>query len=304
MYLTNLPDHNAPGFNEALHFSRFKKHNIIFKAASDTGYCERHVGCLSIKTVQNGMEWYGVNHRQIALRPGQFLILNDDQEYSCKVDRHSKTTLLSIFFSHAFASTVLLDASISPETSLDNFHEIGRTIPEFFQTLNNIGPAMQQKLFNLTHTLDQSGYDPDVVDEHLTFLLNDMLRENKINGDRANSILSVKPATKTEIYKRLCIAKDFMLTTFMDKPNLALIGRTACLSVPQLVRQFKVAFGITPHQYLTQIRLSHAAELLNGSRTPVNEIALACGFEDNSAFSRAFKSKYAVQPTRFKQASV
>jgi AraC family transcriptional regulator len=301
MYLTSLPDHNTPGFDEALHFNKFKKHNIVFKAASDTGYCERHVGCLSIKTVQSGLEWYGVNHRKIALRPGQFLILNDDQEYSCKVDRHSRTTILSIFFSHAFASSVLLDASNSEDASLDNFHEIGRTIPEFFQTLSNIGPKMQQKLFNLTHTLDQIGYEPDVVDEHLTFLLNDMLRENKINVDRANSIRSVKPATKTEIYKRLCIAKDFMHATFMDKPDLALIGRTACLSVPQLIRQFKVAFEITPHQYLTQIRLSHAAEQLSLSRTPVNEIALACGFEDNSAFSRAFKSKYGVQPSRFKK---
>ena len=82
MYFTSLPDHREPGFDEQLHFSKFKRHNIIFNALSSKSHCEHHVGCLSIKTVSCGEEWYQTSSNPLAVKPGQFLVLNDDQEYS------------------------------------------------------------------------------------------------------------------------------------------------------------------------------------------------------------------------------
>src|SRR6478736_5764344 len=68
MYFTSLPDHSNPLFDEQLHFSRFKKQNIIFNAPSKESHCDNHVGCLSFKTLLNGgEEWYGVNNRQLAV---------------------------------------------------------------------------------------------------------------------------------------------------------------------------------------------------------------------------------------------
>src|SRR5882724_5501463 len=74
MYFTSLPDHTKPGFDEQAHFGKFKTHNVIFNALSSGVHCDHHVGCLSLKTVLQGEEWYGVNHRHVALRPSQFLI--------------------------------------------------------------------------------------------------------------------------------------------------------------------------------------------------------------------------------------
>lgn len=97
MYFTSLPDNTDPAFDEELHFSRFKKQNIVFNAKSANSFCERHVGCLSIKTVLSGEEWYGVDNRQLAVRPGQFLLLNDDQDYSCRIDSAEEVRVLSVF---------------------------------------------------------------------------------------------------------------------------------------------------------------------------------------------------------------
>src|SRR5262245_45486481 len=97
MYFTTLPDHSNPSFNEKLHFDKFGKHNVIFKAAAAKSHCDLHVGCLSIKTVLSGTENYGVGKRQLHVRPGLFLILNDHQEYSCRMDEPATT--LSVFFS-------------------------------------------------------------------------------------------------------------------------------------------------------------------------------------------------------------
>src|ERR1041385_3881711 len=142
MYFTSLPDHNKPGFDEQLHFSNFKKHNIVFNALISNSHCENHVGCLSFKTVLSGEEWYGINNRRVAVRPGQFLILNDDQIYSSSIDTIGKVQSFSIFFRNEFASAAFADKLQNEEQSLDNpFYNEGR-IPEFFQTLSYTGPGL------------------------------------------------------------------------------------------------------------------------------------------------------------------
>ncbi|QNR85803.1 hypothetical protein H9N25_04925 [Pedobacter riviphilus] len=98
MYLTSLPDHSNPDFDQDLHFRRFKMQNVVFNTVSSYSFCDDHVGCLSFKTILKGEEWYGVNNRRLAIRPGQFLILNDEQNYSCKIDSHDKVRGYRFFF--------------------------------------------------------------------------------------------------------------------------------------------------------------------------------------------------------------
>src|SRR5882757_9772292 len=109
MYFTSIPDHSKPGFDEQLHFSKFRKHNIIFNTLSSYGGCENHVGCLSFKTVLTGEEWYGINNNRVAVRPGQFLVLNDEQTYSCNIAGSEKVRIFSVFFKNEFAASVLND---------------------------------------------------------------------------------------------------------------------------------------------------------------------------------------------------
>jgi AraC-like DNA-binding protein len=141
-----------------------------------------------------------------------------------------------------------------------------------------------------------------MVDEHLVFLLHDLTVVHKIEGNRAKHVSAVKASTRKEIYKRLCVAKDLLHSSFMSKPDLALMSKTAFLSTPQLIRKFRAVFQTTPHQYLNQIRLAHAKELLKVSDLPVNEIALGCGFENTSAFCRSFKKEFGVPPLYFRSA--
>ncbi|HWK02497.1 MAG TPA: AraC family transcriptional regulator [Puia sp.] len=303
MYYTSLPDHSKPGFDEQSHFSQFKRQNIVFNALAGKSYRVRHVGCLSIKTILSGEEWYEINNRPLAVRPGQFLILNDNQDYTCQVDTAGEVRIQSVFFQAAFASAVFRDALTRESVLLDNPFEAEGPSLEFFQTLYDTDTGLMQRLGSLIASLNEYGYDSNRVDEHLVFLLHHLIRTHKKEAERARRVSAIKPATKKEIYKRLCIAKDFLHSTFMDKQNLSGISRTACLSSPQLVRQFKAVFRTTPHQYLTRIRLTHAAGLLKQTSTPVHEITWKCGFENTSAFCRAFKTEYGVPPLHFRMDS-
>jgi AraC family transcriptional regulator len=299
IYFTKLPDHKAPGFNEQLHFSNFQQHNVVFNAQASKSHCDHHVGCLSIKTVLSGEEVYGFNGLEKSVRPGQFLVLNDDQPYSFRIETSERVKNLSVFFKREFAAAVFRDTTHKDEIILDSPFETATQIPEFFQTLYTLDEFMQGLLSSLIFELENTQEQNSKAcsgDEHLVFLLHYLMRVHQSEVYKSHQVHAVRPSTKTEIYKRLCVAKDFLHSTFMNNLDLALVSRVACMSVPQLVRQFKAAFQTTPHQYLMQVRMAHAAALLKNTYKPVNEIARASGFENTSAFCRSFKKEYGITP--------
>lgn len=301
MYFTTLPDHSQPGFNESEHFSKFRKHNIIYNAVSSDVHCDAHVGCLSLKTALSGEEWYGVQGRQLAVRPGQFLILNDCQDYSCRITQGEPVRSVSIFFKNEFASSVFHDAVRGEENLLEHPFPDGEMVPEFFQTLHPLDHALRSQLRDLITSLEGEGYDSFRVDEHLVFLLRLLIGVHRSDARKVLDVKAIKSATRTEIFRRLCVARDFLHTNYMQNLDLSALSGAACMSVPQLIRQFKGVFHATPHQYLVGVRLQHAEELLKRSDLSVAEITWACGFENASAFCRSFKAAHGLQPGRFRK---
>jgi AraC family transcriptional regulator len=300
MYLTALPDHSQSSFDEKKHFSMFGNTNVVFNASASRSQCDHHIGCLSIKTVLTGEEWYGVNGTPVAVRPGAFLLLNDGQDYSCRIDSTSTKTV-SVFFARDFASSVLRDFKNDIGTLMDDPFDRCGSIPEFFSVLHPFDNQIKQHLSSLINSLETEGHNSDMVDERLVFLLSDLLRVHRGDLETSKNIYATRWSTKKEVYRRVCVARDFLHSFYNEDRSLKSIAAASLLSVPQLVRQFKAAFGVTPHRYLVHIRLQRAADLLRRTATPVAEIAASCGLENASAFSRVFKSVYGIQPGRYRE---
>ena len=62
---------------------------------------------------------------------------------------------------------------------------------------------------------------------------------------------------------------------------------------------FRKFVGRSPQQYLIDVRLEHAAELLAGGGCSVGTAAARCGYPDVYTFSRMFKKKYGVAPSEY-----
>lgn len=71
--------------------------------------------------------------------------------------------------------------------------------------------------------------------------------------------------------------------------SLAEVAKAACMSERNLRRIFTKAVGMPPSRYLQQIRVAHAASLLESTARSITDIAFACGFEDSNYFSRQFR---------------
>jgi AraC family transcriptional regulator len=303
MYFTQLPDHNNPGFDEQAHYSRFKKQNIIFNAFSRRSHCPNHVGCLSLKTTLTGEEWYGVDRHNVAVRAGQFLVLNNDQSYSCQIREGEGARVLSVFFEKDFAAAVFHDMLYNEERLLEGA-VYDNCVPEFFQTLHPVDELLSRKLADLVGHLDYDGYNRSETDEHLVFLLRYLVMTHKKETRLKDRVSAIKASTKSEVLRRLCIAKDILHSDFQQALDLDVLGKAACLSTPQLIRQFKTVFNQTPYQYLVAIRLQHAAKKLKTSDVLVSELAWHCGFNDPSAFGRAFRKRYGLPPERYRASAL
>ena len=72
------------------------------------------------------------------------------------------------------------------------------------------------------------------------------------------------------------------------------------ISASSLQRAFIKSLAMSPKQYLIQLRMNRALELLTKNELSVKEISFACGFTDEKYFSRAFRKRYGYPPSQLK----
>ncbi len=73
------------------------------------------------------------------------------------------------------------------------------------------------------------------------------------------------------------------------------------ISRVQLYRKIKALLNINISDYINNIRLEKAKELLKNSSLTISEVAYSCGFSSPNYFSTSFKHKYTISPKEFRQ---
>jgi AraC-like DNA-binding protein/ligand-binding sensor protein len=96
-------------------------------------------------------------------------------------------------------------------------------------------------------------------------------------------------------------AERFIWENYTRKISLQEIASASGLSAPYFSTIFKEEMGENLSSYLNRLRVEKAAVLLSGSVLSLNEIAAACGFEDQSWFSKIFKSFTGISPGKYRE---
>jgi PAS domain S-box-containing protein len=100
------------------------------------------------------------------------------------------------------------------------------------------------------------------------------------------------------IYARLAAALDYLHVNFGAAFSYKEFAETAGVSLSQLQRDFVQVLGLTPRAYLTTVRVETALDMLAEKR-PVVEVAHACGYADQSAFTRRFRCAIGASPMQY-----
>lgn len=101
-----------------------------------------------------------------------------------------------------------------------------------------------------------------------------------------------------ELRTRLGASVDYMESQLTAGPDLDEAARRSGFSPSHFMRLFHAATGLSVGQYVRLRRLSLAAEALARGQ-PVLETALACGYESQATFTRAFSRQYGVSPAAY-----
>ncbi|MGO4173542.1 AraC family transcriptional regulator [Bosea sp. TAF32] len=144
------------------------------------------------------------------------------------------------------------------------------------------------------HRILDAGNDPFEERELLVRSFGTLIRRHA--SGKADLMLPRRDATKA------ARVREIMRERHAEELTLDELGAAVGLTAFQLIALFRRSTGLTPHAYLTQLRLKAAIACL-GRGTSIAAAALDAGFYDQSALTRHFKRSYGITPLQWVRAT-
>lgn len=273
----------------------------IIREITYSAYYPRLSGKYALHLVLAGEVSFSIERRHITLVPGSFIFLNPDTCYTQRIDSATEvemlTILLDVDFICDFEQSTLFKEYLSQDFAKDVRKKGGRLVESIYALKGNIKFNVSQ----LIRQMENKEYDVSLLTAYLNHTLLDYyeLYDSEVIKREA-SLQFLNDDTKTEILKRLSVARDYMVSNYKKRIQLDEIAQVACLSVNHLLRTFKQAYQQSPHQFLTMVRLQQAKYLLKNTNYPVGEIVDIVGFECPSSFIRLFRNSFNVTPGQYR----
>ncbi len=275
--------------------------NTIISEITNKGSYGSDQSNFSINVVFHGSEAYTVGKRRINLFPGNFLVLNHGTVYKSEIRSLDPVQAFCVQFDRSYILDFRRSMEATEKQLLDQPQGVDYNPWNFLETLHPLQGDMKYNLLHLKRTLEEGAADELLFNEYLYHcLLNYYRIYNNEVFTKSRSLQIMNTATRDEIVRRLTVAKDYIISNYSKDLKLEEIAGNAFMSVNHLLRNFKQAYNMSPHQFLTEVRLKQARHLLKTTKYPVNEIVQIVGFEDPSSFSRLFKNTFRVTPKTFR----
>lgn len=111
-----------------------------------------------------------------------------------------------------------------------------------------------------------------------------------------------KPSEKTlRDGERIKVMLQYIQEHYAEELTLAKIAKCAAVSENECLRCFRSMIGSTPIQYVKQVRIQKAAELLASTDRKISEIGMECGFQEMSYFAKTFRELKGCTPGAFRR---
>lgn len=247
---------------------------MIFNVNLQIGYqINSHI---TVFTVLDGKAVLEFEEDQIELRKGELYVMNFGKLY--KIDANNDTIIaeLRIEYDELLKSTGKKRLKFGCNTRKDtakSHYQLKKTFSQLLR-LYVIG---ERKFEELSYYY-----------KFISILLNEYMLYSKDSGeefeeDRMNQI------------------RLYLHTHFKEKITLNDICSRFYISTSTFVRNFKKQNDMSMIQYLNEIRIQAAKQLLLESNNSVTDVALEVGFADASTFIKTFKKTTGISPLKFKQ---
>lgn len=271
--------------------------NVILNTQTRQVVRDNILGPLSIFTNVSGQSTVTANAKRVTVKEGFFFITNSRQHYTLEIDTQKPVETFNIHFGDFFAERVWSSLSQNVESLLENRYNTSLQSLEFQNRL----VALNENTKSIIHQVHTHQQPNDLfLEEKLYALLQSLLADELKIKKIQQQLPSLKSSTRTEIMRRLVLATDYIYTFYDRKLSLEELAQACCLSKFHFLRLFKIAFNKTPYQFINEVRLQQARQLLIKSKLEVKEIARRTGFDSASTFSRMFYNQSGLYPSHFR----
>lgn len=269
---------------------------MIIYNRTKSAYYPLHTGPLTLKFTIKGEEYFATKERSYRVQPFSYLIFNEGQKYSARIQSVTESETLSVFFRPAFAEEVLTSLIAGEDMILENCSSQSAQPVRFMEMIYPFDGRIMQFMYKFALAAKTGFDDNQWLEEEFFLLLKLLLNIHRQVGEDIGKIPAVKKSTRMEVYKRINNAKDYIDDNFDSEIKIEDAAKIACMSSFHFIRLFKTVFEDTPYQYITQKRLSKASSLVMKTDIPITEVCLSVGFSSLSSFSWLFKQKYGISP--------
>jgi len=283
--------------------------NAILNGRSTRHHESQFAGPLSIKTVIAGSAAWETGEGRFELVPGTVLLLNDGEEYTVTVAALQPVETFCLFFERGFVEDAARAATTGSARLLDAPDRVEAV--SFYERLM-FDPALMEEVLRAYRVLGSSAprvlggqtinrgpegpRTREAVSESFYTIALQLVRMQCDVNARVAKLPSVRAATRDELARRLAVATSYLHANSARGVTIAEAARATCLSPFHFHRLFTQFHGVTPHRYLSRLRLERARALLRSSDRSVLDVAIDCGFESLGSFSALYKRTFGVTP--------
>lgn len=164
-----------------------------------------------------------------------------------------------------------------------------------FQSRLRLGTADLMYASELADDMEKEYLSKDPASESMmsTYFIQLVIFLSRRYGEFATNV----PATIFALASTI----SYIESNYTEVTSLKKLAQMANLSVNQFLRIFKKTFNTTPMNYLKQLRIRKACEMMRSSNTSITDIAYAVGITDSNYFSRVFRSVIGKSPWEYRQ---
>ncbi|MCW5877901.1 MAG: helix-turn-helix transcriptional regulator [Anaerolineales bacterium] len=253
-------------------------------------------GWLSIKSFVAGEALYQAEGGRFRLDAQRYMLLNDGQEYRIEIDAAEPVESFCIFFSPELVRDGLQGLNKADGDLLAEPDPGPLAIPTLPTRSYLHDEAISPRLRALRSAYPAYTDEPAWLDEQLLRLLPVVLQLAGRVRRQIGAFPAANPATRKALYQRAHIAREHILACYAEPLSLQMIAAAVNMSPNHLLRVFRKTFGLTPHRYLTRVRLARAEQLLKAGK-PVTETCLQVGFSSLGSFSHLFRRHFGFPPS-------
>jgi AraC-like DNA-binding protein/mannose-6-phosphate isomerase-like protein (cupin superfamily) len=149
-------------------------------------------------------------------------------------------------------------------------------------------------LYELIEEVESQKEDYELIIQNiLEILLLKMMRKKAFNMEKTSS---------EKISKDVAFVKNYIKQHFREEINLDTLAEVGHINKYYLAHSFKKAFGVSPIEYLIQIRIRESKILLETTNYPISNISAFIGFSSQSFFAQSFKRVTNFSPSQYRNA--